>query len=396
MIFDMKTFDRFKIHHLLVLMGAGLVMTSCQSNSPNQSKNQVTTPFVFRRLDLKQRRSDGTRDWDLSSPEARYNTSARTVRARLPKGILYDNDKPRFVISADHATVVNDGELVVLEGSIRLKSLGQDPLLIQGDRLIWRPGVSRMVINQRPAALHRNSKIVSNSLTFQQESGQLLFEGPTTLFRWDKDYNAAVTPQTVITSGDGQWNLNSGLLSAVGPIIANQSNGRQLKAASINGNSKQSFLDLNAPVQLKLEADKGVVDSGETRWDFAQNKLFSKAPVSASLSKGNVRGVGFRIDIPNNTLTILNSCHVAQPDKTLRAQRCTWNWKDDLLVAAGNVDLKESGNEQRTRAEQMEGEINPDGSIRFSPSRSRVKTQINLDAGQNKSSKRNDPSQVQF
>ena len=97
MIFDMKTFDRFKIHHLLVLMGACLVMTSCQSNSPNQSKNQVTTPFVFRRLDLKQRRSDGTRDWDLSSPEARYNTSARTVRgsADLAARLIKNGDQPK-------------------------------------------------------------------------------------------------------------------------------------------------------------------------------------------------------------------------------------------------------------------------------------------------------------
>ena len=253
-----------------------------------------------------------------------------------------------------------------------------------------------MVINQRPSALNRNSKLVSNSLTFQQDSGQLLFTGPTKLSRWEKNYSSTIDPQTLITAGHGKWNLNSGMIAAVGPIIANQSNGRQLTAVSMQGNTSKNYVDLKAPVQFKLEDDKAVVDAGETRWDFEQNQLSSKAPVSASLSKGEVHGVGFIIDIPRNTLTISNSCKVAQPDKNLTANRCSWNWKNDLLTAAGRVNLKESGSDQVQRADQMQGEFNPDGSIRFSPSQNRVKTQIKLESGKNKDTNQKRPSQVQF
>ena len=372
------------------------LIASCESQPAVQEKNQGSTPFVFRSLDLKQRRPDGVRDWELTSPEARYNTAARTVRARSPKGILYLEDKPSFMISAEHATVVNDGELVVLEGAVRLKRLGTSPLLIQGDRLIWRPALSTMVINQRPSALNRNSKLVSNSLTFQQNSGQLLFAGPTKLSRWEKNFSSTIDPQTLITAGHGRWNLNSGTIAAVGPIIANQSNGRQLTAASMQGNTTKNFLDLKAPVQFKLEDDKAVVDAGETRWDFEQNQLSSKAPVSASLAKGEVHGVGFIIDIPSNTLMISDSCKVAQPNKNLSANRCSWNWKNDLLTAAGYVNLKETGSDQVKRADQMQGEFNPDGSIRFSPSQNRVKTQIKLESRKNKDINQKRPSQVQF
>ena len=372
------------------------LIASCESQPAVQEKNQGSTPFVFRSLDLKQRRPDGVRDWELTSPEARYNTAARTVRARSPKGILYLEDKPSFMISAEHATVVNDGELVALEGTVRLKRLGKSPLLIQGDRLIWRPALSTMVINQRPSALNRNSKLVSNSLTFQQNSGQLLFAGPTKLSRWEKNFSSTIDPQTLITAGHGRWNLNSGTIAAVGPIIANQSNGRQLTAASMQGNTTKNFLDLKAPVQFKLEDDKAVVDAGETRWDFEQNQLSSKAPVSASLAKGEVHGVGFIIDIPSNTLMISDSCKVAQPNKNLSANRCSWNWKNDLLTAAGYVNLKETGSDQVKRADQMQGEFNPDGSIRFSPSQNRVKTQIKLESRKNKDINQKRPSQVQF
>ena len=392
----MKPVKSFKSKWITAVISTTFLISSCESQPAVQEKNQGSTPFVFRSLDLKQRRPDGVRDWELTSPEARYNTAARTVRARSPQGILYFEDKPSFMISAEHATVVNDGELVVLEGTVRLKRLGTSPLIIQGDRLIWRPALSTMVINQRPSALNRNSKLVSNSLTFQQDSGQLLFTGPTKLSRWEKNYSSTIDPQTLITAGHGKWNLNSGMIAAVGPIIANQSNGRQLTAVSMQGNTSKNYLDLKAPVQFKLEDDKAVVDAGETRWDFEQNQLSSKAPVSASLTKGEVHGVGFIIDIPRNTLTISNSCKVAQPDKNLTANRCSWNWKNDLLTAAGRVNLKESGSDQVRRNDQMQGEFNPDGSIRFSPSQNRVKTQIKLESGKNKDTNQKRPSQVQF
>lgn len=391
----MKQLKFSRSRWIAVGISCSCLISSCASKSPNQNKNQASTPFIFRSLDLKQRRPDGARDWELTSPEARYNTAARTVRAKIPKGILYFEDKPSFMISAEHATVLNDGELVVLEGTVRLKRLGVEPLLIQGDRLIWRPSLSTMVINQRPSALNKNSKIVSSSLIFQQESGQLLFNGPTKLSRWGNNYSSTLDPQTVITAGNARWNLNSGIIAAVGPVTANQTNGRQLTAASIQGNTMKNFLDLKAPVQFQLE-DDAVVDAGETRWNFERDQLSSKAPVSASLPKGDVRGIGFIIDLPKNTLTISNSCHVEQPDKNLRAKSCSWNWSSDLLTAAGNVNLKESNSGQVQRAELMEGAFNPDGSIRFSPSENRVKTQIKLESGQMNRSKQKSPSQVQF
>ena len=395
-IFDMKRTKYSKLRWIAIIISSGCLLASCASKPATQNQNQSSTPFIFKSLDLKQRRPDGVRDWELTSPETRYNTAARTVRAKIPKGILYFEDKPSFMISAEHATVLNDGELVVLEGTIRLKRLGAEPLLIQGDRLIWRPALSTMVINQRPVALNRNSRIISNSLIFQQQSGQLLFSGPTKLSRWEKNYSSTLNPQTVITAGNSRWNLNTGIIAAVGPILAYQDNGRELTAASIQGNTKNNFLDLKAPVQFKLEQDDAIVNAGETRWNFERDELSSKAPVSASLPKGDVSGVGFIIDIRNNLLTISNSCEVAQLDKNLRAKSCTWDWGKDLLTAAGNVNLKESKTGQVQRAEQIDGALNQDGSIRFSPARDRVKTQIKLNTGKSNGANQDDPSQVTF
>ena len=105
-IFDMKQLKSSRIRWIAVAIGSSCLISSCASKSPNQNKNQASTPFIFRSLDLKQRRPDGSRDWELTSPEARYNTAARTVRAKIPKGILYFEDKPSFMtVSYTHLTL---------------------------------------------------------------------------------------------------------------------------------------------------------------------------------------------------------------------------------------------------------------------------------------------------
>ena len=134
-----------------------------------------TPSFVFRSLDLSQRADNGDRDWDLTSPEARYDFSSRTIRARRPEGLLYQNDQPRHRITADLATVLRDGELVVLEGSVQLRQLNQRGLTIEGDNLIWTPSQSRMVITQRPKANDGQTQIRSRELTFQQDTEVLRF-----------------------------------------------------------------------------------------------------------------------------------------------------------------------------------------------------------------------------
>ena len=91
---------------------ATLLLVGCGSNQ--QASNPEAPPFVFRSLDLQQKRTNGQRDWDLISPEARYEFKRRLIRARRPEGVLYRDDQPSFRISADRATVVNDGELVLL------------------------------------------------------------------------------------------------------------------------------------------------------------------------------------------------------------------------------------------------------------------------------------------
>ncbi len=64
------------------------LVLGCSSSTGNRSQTVAPPPFVFRKLELEQKKSSGDVDWKLSSPEARYELSRRLVRAKQPVGVL--------------------------------------------------------------------------------------------------------------------------------------------------------------------------------------------------------------------------------------------------------------------------------------------------------------------
>ena len=104
------------------------LVLGCSSSTGNKSETAAPVPFVFRKLELEQKKPNGEVDWILSSPEARYEFSRRLVRAKLPSGVLYSNKNPSFNIRADFATIINDGQQIILEGDVQLQQLNGQKL----------------------------------------------------------------------------------------------------------------------------------------------------------------------------------------------------------------------------------------------------------------------------
>ena len=91
-----------------------------------------------------------------------------------------------------------------------------------------------------------------------------------------------------------------------------------------------------------------------------------------------MQGRGFKLDQRTGTLIISNSCRVEQMLETLTAQRCAWNWRNERVVADGDVVLQRTEPQQITRASRMEAKISDDGVIRFGQAGARVESTIKL------------------
>lgn len=349
------------------------------------SSSAKAPPFVFRALELRQKRPNGERDWDLTSPEARYEFSRRLVKASQPEAILYRDNKPAYRIRAERATVINDGQLVMLEGGVQLQQLQGQKVLIQGDRLRWTPPEAVLVMEQRPEAIDRHTRIKSQRAQLMQRSQDLTLLGNVQLERWTQAQGSQTgsPAESVVRVRQTTWNLESGAFKAQGPVVGQRrsttdQSSQHLHAQRLRGNTAKGFLDLIGPVKVLIPERDGQLDAATTRWLFADDALVSQYPFTASMEESHLSGRAFRVAMGETTVSVLDRCRLQQPGEQLRASRCVWNWTTNRIEAQGDVELQRNDNQQITRSDRLEGSIGPQGSIVLSSPGGSVQSQLSI------------------
>ncbi len=359
-------------------------------------------PFVFRSLKLNQKKPDGLMDWSLNSPEARYELSRQLVRARDPIALLYKDGKPSFRVQSDLALVVNDGEQILLEGDVRLQQLNGAKLLIQGDRLRWQPEQGLLLIEQRPRATDGTSRIGASEAQMQQRTNDLTSHGVVELERWNEDADAS-NPDTTLRTGPAQWNLDTGLLNAQGPVLGQRRDEEgtvleQLQGQNLRGNTIQGDITVQAPVNVQIPREKGVLRAQDTTWNFREQTIRSEQPFEADLDEAQIAGGRFRADLNDTTVDVISDCRIEQPGEKLTADRCLWNWQSEEVLAEGNVQLLREANDQITRASRLEGRVGEEGLITFTAPGGKVESQVRFrsDEQDPSSGRRNQSAPVEF
>ena len=364
-------------------LSGGLLITlvalvGCASERP--ASTVQSPPFVFRSLKLEQKNKQGLIDWSLNSPEARYELSRRLVRARLPVGVLYRKGKPSFRVRSDLALVINDGEQILLEGDVRLQQLNGSRLLIQGDRLRWRPEEGLLLIEQRPRASDKDSRISASTAELQQKTNDLTLKGVVQLERWSDNADPS-RPDSTLRSGLARWNLDSGVLNAEGPVLAQRRDQEgtvleQLQGNSLKGNTRVGDLMVMAPVIVRMPRQSGVLRAQDTTWNFRTQIVRTEQPFEAELDRTTILGRAFKAQLKKSTVVVNGDCRIQQPGESLEAETCRWNWTTEDVLAEGNVRLRRDANDQLTRASTLKGKVGEKGRITFTAPGGKVQSQV--------------------
>ena len=207
-----------------------------------------------------------------------------------------------------------------------------------------------------------------------QTSNTLRFEGPTQLLRWNNRRQAELEPDTEIVASKGIWNLETGDLGVNGPVRALRNKDLEVTASALKGNTQKGFLDLVQPV--RLEQNEADINAGTTRWNLADQRFTSSARFQGKRQDATATGIGFVIDEATTTVIIPKACRLSQPGELLTAQRCSWNWLTNRVVADGDVVLRRQEPLQKTRAPRMEGQLGSSEGVRFGSSGQRVRSSI--------------------
>ena len=353
-----------------------LPLSACRSTPPS---DEAAQPFVFRELNLRQRDPQGRPLWEITSPEARYDLNRRLAQARQLRGVLYQQGKPLYRVSASNAVVVNDGEVVLVEGPTELVRLDPDrPAVITARRLRWYPAEERMDIDRAPKATQGDLELTAGLARFRIDADRLeLRERP--LLR-----QTGAEPLR-LELGPVDWFPGSGALRARGPVHGNRQLAagaiQQLSAPSLTGNTRSQTIDLVAPVRLSDPSREASLQAQATRLDLRKRTASSTLPFEGAYGRSTLRGGSFVLNGNANTVLVRDGCDLRQPGDTLTAGQCFWNWKSGAVAASGGVDLRRQANGLSTRAARLEGLIGRNGRVVFQTPGGRVTTQLQFPAG---------------
>lgn len=389
----MKTFALIAVAGFSCLLIGGCASIS---DSPEPAK-----PFQFRSLTLRQNDNSGDPLWELRSPRSRYQLDERQAEVITPVGILYREGKPAYRLSAPKALLIRDGEQVELMDGVHLRALDGSSLVITGDRAVWTPNDDLLVLQGSPKAEDPMQRLTADHAQFNSKNEELQLRNNLVLKRWNKGQSHREPAQLVLRSPEADWNLKDGGLTVAGPVSGVQrpevNRQRLLSASALIGNTTENWIDFQPPVTVDEAAEGLALRAGKTRWWTEENRLSSSAPAQGTIKKLKASSGGFELWEDRQELLLKSGCQLNQPDQSLTATQCRWNWESGQLMARGSVELRRQKPKQITRAELMQGVTGNDGQIRFTAPDSRVRTELEFDqSGSTPSSGQNQSPPVQF
>ena len=376
----------------LSALATGLVGCTTAPKAPPPEE-----PFVFRALDLRQRDALGGPAWELRSPEARYDIVRQLAQARQPRGTIYKQGRPHITIRALSGTVIGDGQAIQLEGDVEITLLGANPVRITGDQVRWIPSQDLMVIDRRPSAIDRRTRIQAGLARYRIKADQLELRGTPVLEHWQQ--GAVPSAPLRVQTAWLNWRPEQGDLVAREPVrgVRRETNSQlELRAQGLQGNIRRGFVDLQAPVQVRDPKRQGWLNASTTRWAINDQLLSSDQPVQGGFKALRGQGKRWRVNLANSTVALDDGCRIEQPGERLSARQCLWNWPTGRFQAKGAVELDRSTYSQRTRAGLLLGRIGADGVAVFTAPGSRVNSRFTIPPQQRgpRAARRSDP--VQF
>lgn len=356
-----------------------LLLGSC-SRQRDDSTPKRSTPFVFQALNLRQQDGQGRLLWRVTSPEARYDLTRHLAQARGLRGEIHVNGQPLYQVLASHATVVNDGQVIQLEGDVTVERLGTDPVTIRATRMRWYPRDQRIELDRRAEARNPQLMVQARRATLLLAQDRLELRGEPRLQRLQPASTSTSLLQLRVSALD--WSPGSGNLVAQGPVQASEPSPgavpRTLRANGLVGNTLQRRLLLQAPVMLDLPDRRAWLKAQQTTINLADNNVSSAAPFSAVVGALKINGQGFNLALDQKLVTVSNGCQLVQSDASLQAGSCRWNWQNQQVQANGGVVLRRPAQQQLTRAGSLSGRLGTDGLLVLRAPGSKVRSTLKL------------------
>lgn len=325
-----------------------LPLPGCGGERGWRSKGGDAPQFEFRSLNLRQQDLLGRPTWQLASPQVRYDLRRRVAVLDGPRGVIFREGRPAYQLRAASGTMLNDGQVLLLEGGIRLEQLGRTPLLLRAVRARWYPSRNLLEIDRRPEALDGSNRLSSRRARFRFDTNHLVLQGQPRLEHWSRDFNPLRqdppgSAELVLRVRQADWYPLRGELTARGPIEARRRPpGRAaalppavLTATALEGNTLQRRYRLRQPVRYSDPSEQARLSALDVDVDLRADVFSSASPFEASRGPLRVLGQSFQVFRSQSLVLIPAGCLVQRAGDSLQAEQCRLNWRSQEVFASG-------------------------------------------------------------
>ena len=347
-------------------------------------------PHELSALQLEGTDDEGRATWALTASAARYDRARRSAVLTRPEGVLYRNGAATYRLRARRGLMLGDGKFIQLQADVHLLQLGDasgPATVIRGDLLRWDTAAETVTLGRNPVAQRGRLQLSAREVELLINADDLAFREQVRLVQQpDPRVAGQQRPGEALRleATEARWNLRSGAFTAAGPIrgeqgVAGEPPSRRLSSAALAGNSRAGWLDFLGQVRFAAPADDLLLTGERVRWWQDREVLRSTDTVQGRFGAVQLSGEDVEVDMGNQEATLGDRCRLAQPDTTLQADRCQWQWDERTVLAEGNVVVERDPLGLVTRADTLSGTVGDDGLLRFASPGQQVSTDLLLD-----------------
>ncbi len=160
------------IKNLLIVCSISY-LSACNYNIEPEEKPS----FKFTNINLDQVDSEGKKQFKLVTDRAYIIESSKHMKAIDPLVILYYNNEPHYNVNSAIASIVDNGNKIILDKNIVMQSIRNNEFLLETQRLEWNKSKSIIVMNGGIKSTINGSSFKSKSANYNYKKNIIEFYG---------------------------------------------------------------------------------------------------------------------------------------------------------------------------------------------------------------------------
>ena len=342
-------YPSFKPLPIVFLLGISLSLSGCdrffRPLDPTPTPTPQSEALIFNDITLEQVDPEGKKVWELEAETVTYAPETQLALVDKPTGLLFEEGKPTYRVSATSGEVDESTPTIILRGTVVLEAL-IDQGVLKGDQLTWKPEEEIFILEGNLTGTYEDIKFTGQRGELQNQIKTLTVTGKVVADLQDSDARLKTEALT--------WDMNQERVQGILPVVLEHYEAD--KPDQVIDRATGDGITALIPQQRFTLSPNAIVTLGESQlairsqsltWDAIEERVESPGSVTVVRSTDGleVKGNSGNFELKTQIATLVGAIEAWNPKQAARlwGDRLVWELKNDRVEATGVVRY-EQGN----------------------------------------------------